>query len=176
MSRTSKGLTLFELLISILLISAMLGALWMIFHTGLTVFYGTAGRQNIQDQASVAFTTMTNELHQAQSITAATGSSVTFTADTNGDGVNETIQYTWSTTAGAPLNRVIGTQTTALVRSVNNPPPLTINPLFHYYGANNADLGLTPTVTQVQLILIELYTTSGSETFHLRTKVALRCI
>ena len=119
MSQTPKGLTLIELLISSLLISIMLGAIWMIFHTGYTVFYGQYARQNIKDQASYAFLTMTNELHQAPSVTAATATSVTFTADLNNDGVNETVQYTWSGTAGQPLNRVVGTQTTGLVRSAN---------------------------------------------------------
>lgn len=171
-----NGLTLIELLISAMIISAMLGAIWLIFHTGFTVFYGTVARQNIQSQASFAFATMTNELHQASSITAATDRSVTFTADTNNDGIYETIQYTWSGTAGAPLNRVSGLTTTALVRSVNNPLPLSANPLFNYFGTNNTALGTAPTVSQVRLILIDLYTTSSSETFHLRTKVQLRCI
>lgn len=170
------GLTLIELLISVLLISAMLGAIWMIFHAGFTVFYSSLGRQNIQGQASLAFTTMTNELHQASSITAATDKSIIFIADTNGDGLNETIEYNWSGTASAPLNRIVGSQRTALVRSVNNPSPLSANPLFDYFGANNTALGTTPTVSQVRLIAIDLYTTSGSETFHLRTKVQLRCI
>jgi hypothetical protein len=154
----------------------MLGALWMIFRTGLIVFYGASGRVNIQDQAAVAFTTMTEELHQAQSVTAASGSAVTFTADINNDGVNETIQYTWSGTAGAALNRVSGTQTLPLIRSINNPPPLATNPVFHYYGANNSDLGISPTLSSVKLIQIEVYSTSGSETFRLRTKVLLRCL
>ena len=179
---TKTGLTLFELLISMLLISAMLGAIWMIFRTGLITFYGTSDRQNISDQASVAFTTMTNELRQASSVISATGTAVRFYADVNSDGVNEDIQYIWNGTAGAPLNRVLTaatTQTMALVRSVNNPLPSATNPLFHYYGANNSDLGLTPTVANVQLVLIELYTyndLSGTERFHLRTKVGLRCI
>jgi hypothetical protein len=165
-----------ELLISVLLISAMLGALWTIFRTGLITFYGTEDRQNIFSQTSNAFTVMTNELHQATSITAASGSAVTFIADLNSDGVNETIQYTWSTTAGNPLNRVSGAQTVALIRSINNPPPLSTTPVFHYYGANNTDLGTSPTLSSVRLIQIEVYTTSGSESFHLRTKVMLRCI
>lgn len=170
------GLTLIELLISVMLISAMLGAIWVIFHTGFQVFYGTLGRQNIQSQASMAFETMTNELHQATSVTAATGTSITFTADINNDGASESVQYSWSGAAGAPLNRVVGVQTKALVRSVNNPPPSSVNPLFNYFGVNNAALGTTPTASQIRLITIDLYTTAGSETFHLRTKVFLRCI
>ena len=176
MSRKSKGLTLIEMLISIVLVSAMLGAIWVVFNTGFQVFYNTLGRQDIQSQASSALITMTNELHQAASVTAATGTSLTFTADANSDGIFETIQYSWSGVAGAPLNRISGTQTTAMVRSIDNPIPLSSNPLFTYFGANNSVLGTTPTVSQVTLVAIDLYTASGSETFHLRTKVFLRCV
>lgn len=176
MFRTSKGLTLIELLISVLLISAMLGAIWVIFHTGLQVFYGTLGRQDIQSQSSAAFETMTNELRQASSVTAATAASIIFTADTNGDGVSETIQYIWSGVTAEPLERIVDAQTTVLVRSVNNPPPLATNPLFDYFGYDNVALGITPTVSQVRLIEMDLYTASSSETFHLRTKVTLRCL
>lgn len=169
-------MTLIELLISTLLISLMLGAIWVVYHTGYQVFYSQHSRQDIKNQASYAFITMTNELHQALSVTAATAGSMTFTADINSDGLNETITYSWSGVAGDPLNRVVGAQTLILARSVNNPPPLNDNPLFTYYGVNNADLGTSPSVSQVRLVEIDLTTKSGDESFHLRTKVKLRCI
>lgn len=170
MSRTSKGLTLVELLICVLLISLMLIATSAIYHTGYNVFYNQFSRQNIKDQTSYAFLMMTNELHQALSVTAATTASITFTTDLNNDGVNETIQYTWSGTSGQPLNRVVGTQTTQMVRSVSSLS-------FTYYGTNNTQLSF-PIVdlTQVKLVAIDLTTTSGSESFHLRTRIQLRCI
>ncbi len=118
---------------------------------------------------------MTNELHQALAVTAATATSLTVTADLNNDGLSETLIYSWSGVSGDPLNRNDGTNTRQLVRTVNN-SPLDTNPLFYYYGVNNADLGIAPTVSQVRLVEVDLYTTSGSETFHLRTKVQLRCI
>jgi len=174
--KVEKGLTLIELLISAMIVSAMLGAVWMVYSTSLKVFYGQHSRQNIKSQASYTFYNMTKELYQALSVTAATTTSLTVTMDFNGNGVNETVQYVWSGTIGAPLNRIEGTQTTALIRSVDNPIPLSSNPLFTYYGANNVALGATPVVSQIRLIAIDLYTTSGSETFHLRTKVQLKCI
>lgn len=180
MSQTSKGLTLIELLISILLISAMLGAIWAIYHTGQSVFYSQYSRENIKSEAANAFYTMTNELHQAISITAATETSLTIKIDLNNDGIIETVIYSWSGVAGAPLNRNDGTNTRKLVRSVNNTVG-NLDPtknLFCYYGTSNASLGSSPSVSQVKLVAINLYTydTSGSERFHLRTKVQLRCI
>lgn len=164
-----KGLTLIELLISILLISAMLVAIWAIYHTGYAVFYGQYARQNIKSQVSYAFLTMTNELHQAFSVTAATATGITFTADINNDGLYETVQYAWSGVARAPLNRIAGAQTTQLVRSVASLS-------FTYYGSNNALLSFPVTLSQVRLVSIDLTAASGSESFHLRTKAQLRCI
>lgn len=170
-----KAITLVELLISVMLISLMLVAVWAIYGTGYNVFYGQYARQNIKGQTSLAFITMTNELHQALSVTAATATSLTVAADINNDGLSETLIYSWSGVSGDPLNRNDGTNTRQLVRSVNN-APLDASPLFYYYGVNNADLGATPTVSQVRLVLIDLTTASGDESFHLRTKAQLKCI
>ncbi|MFH0763588.1 MAG: prepilin-type N-terminal cleavage/methylation domain-containing protein [Candidatus Omnitrophota bacterium] len=175
MRADKRGLTLIELIISVALIAIMLGAVWVVYNTSYNVFYGQFSRQNIKDQASRAFITITDELHQALSITTATAASITFTADMNSDGCIETIQYSWSGVSGQPLNRIVGAQTTALARSVDNPAPLADNSLFTYYGANNTRLGSSPVISQIRLVMIDLYTTSGSETFHLRTKVLLRC-
>ncbi len=169
MSRISKGLTLLELIISVLLISVMLGAVWVIYDTGFKVFYNQLSRYDIKDELSLAFITMTDELQQAFSITAATATSVTFTADPDSNGVNETIQYTWSGVAGEPLNRVVGAVTTALVRSVQS---LT----FSYYNTNNVLLSEPITLTNVHLVAVDATTVKGDETFHLRTKICFRTI
>jgi len=158
-----------------MLISFILAAVWTVYGAGYNVFHGQYARQNIKSQASLAFITMTNELHQALTVTAAAATSLTITADLNSDGLSETLIYSWSGASDDPLNRNDGTSTRQLVRSVNN-SPLDANPLFYYYGANNADLGVTPVVSQVRLVLIDLHTTSGDESFHLRTKVQLRCV
>lgn len=166
---TKKGLTLIELLISVLLISAMLIAVWAIYSTGFKVFYNQISRYDIKDQSALAFITMTNELHEASSITAATAASVTFTADINDDGVNETIQYTWSGTAGDPLNRVVGAATNTLVRSVNSVA-------FSYYNTDNVLLSFPVTLANVHLAAVDLTAVTGDETFHLRTKIQLRTL
>lgn len=158
------GLTLIELLISIMLISAMLGAMWVIYNTGFDVFYGQLSRYDIKDETALAFITMTRELHQASSITAATAASVTFTADLDSDGVNELIQYAWSGIAGEPLNRVVGAETKTLIRSVQSIA-------FTYYDTNNVLLSVPVTLANVHLVAPDATAIKGDETFHLRTKI-----
>jgi prepilin-type N-terminal cleavage/methylation domain-containing protein len=164
-----SGLTLIELLISVVLISAMLGAVWVIYSTGFNVFYGQLYRSNIKDETSLAFITMTKELHQAISVTSATATSITFTADLDNNGVNEAIQYTWSGPAGAPLNRVAGTVTKTLIRSVQSIA-------FTYYNTNNVLLSVPVTLANVHLVAIDATSVKGNETFHCRTKIFLQTI
>lgn len=164
-----RGLTLIELMISVLLISSMLIAVWVIFDAGYKVYYGTYARQNIKNQASGAFFRMTKELYEAVSVTSATATSMTFTADVNNDGINETIQYSWGGTSGQPLNRISGTETLQLARSVTNIS-------FAYYDIGNILLSFPVALVQVRLVSIDMTCASGNETFHLRTKVKLRNI
>lgn len=170
MSRTSKGLTLLELIISVLLISIMLSAVWTIYHAGFTVFYNQVSRYDIKDQLSSAFITMTNELQQATSVTAATATSAVFYADINSDGIDEKIEWTWSGVSGAPLEeRVNDTETKALVRSISAFA-------FSYYGANNVLLSFPVTLSEIQLVAVDAVAVKGDETFHLRTKICMRTI
>jgi Tfp pilus assembly protein PilV len=173
MSRTSKGLTLIELLISVMLISAMLGAIWAIYSVGSEVFYGQLSRYGIKDETSLAFITMTKELHQASSITAATATSVTFTADLDNNGANETIQYIWSGAVSAPLNKVVNASvTTTLIRSVRG---IT----FAYYDTNNIPISVpvsAPNLPNVHLVAVDATAVKGNEAFHLRTKIFLQGI
>jgi len=166
---TKKGLTLIELLISIMLISAMLGAIWVVYSTGFNVFYGQVSRYDIKDETALAFITMTKELHQASSITAATATSVTFTADIDSNGVNETTQYTWSGAAGAPLLRIDGAVTKTLIRSVQSVA-------FTYCNTDNVLLSVPITLANVHLVAVDATAVKGSETFHLRTKIFLQTI
>lgn len=170
MSRTSKGLTLLELIISVLLISIMLVAVWTIYHTGFTVFYNQVSRYDIKDQLSLAFITMTNELQQATSVTAATAASAVFYADINSDGIDEKIEYAWSGVSGAPLEEIINdTETKALARSISAFA-------FSYYGANNVLLSFPVTLSDIQLVAVDAAAIKGDETFHLRTKIRMRTI
>ena len=167
-----NGLTLIELLISVTLISAMLGAVWAIYSTGFDVFYGQLSRYDIKDETALSFITMTRELHQASSIAAATATSVRFKADLNSDGVDEDITYTWSGASGAPLNRVVDAVTKTLIRSVQSIA-------FTYYNTGNISISApvsAPNLPNVHLVAVDAAAVKGDETFHLRTKIFLQTI
>jgi prepilin-type N-terminal cleavage/methylation domain-containing protein len=167
---TERGLTLIELLISIMLISAMLGAVWAIYSAGFNIFYGQLSRYDIKDETSLAFITMTKELHQAVSVTAATATSVTFTSDPDNNGVDETIEYRWSGEARSSLERVVDDGAPKiLVRSVQSMA-------FTYYGTNNVPLSVPVTLADVRLVAVDAIAVKGDETFHLRTKIFLQTI
>lgn len=184
MSRTSKerspwrGLTLIELLISVLLISAMLEAIWVVYSTGSNVFSGQLSRYDIKNETSLALTIMTKELHQAIAISTTqlpTATSLTFTADLDNNGTTETIQYAWSGISGAPLNKLIGNPpvaTKALVRSVKS---LT----FSYYNTDNTLVAAPVSalnVPNVHLLAVDVTSAKGEETFRLRTKIFLQTL
>lgn len=166
----NNGITLIELLISMMLISAMLGAIWVVYSTGFEVFSGQLSRYDIKSETALAFIKMTKELHQASSVTVATGTSITFYADLDDDGVSEKIQYIWSGAAAAPLNRVVNdTLTTTLIRSVNSAA-------FAYYNTNNVLLSLPVTLANIYLVAVDVTAVKADETFHLRTKIFLQTI
>lgn len=147
----------------------MLGAVWVIYTTGFKVFHGQLSRYDIKSETSLAFITMTRELHQASSITSATPTSVTFTADLDSDGVAETIQYVWGGASGAPLNRIAGAATKTMIRSVRSIA-------FTYYNTNNILLSVPVTPANVHLVAVDVVAFKGDETFHLRTKIFLQMI
>jgi prepilin-type N-terminal cleavage/methylation domain-containing protein len=171
MNMKKDGLTLIELLISVMLISVMLVAVWMVYSAGFGAFYTQLARYDIKDETSLALITITKELHQAVAVTDATASSITFTADLDNDGVNKEIQYIWAGPSGAPLNKVTDAVTTkALINSVQN---FTLS----YYGAGNI---LIPApvnasgLSKVRLVAIDITAVKGDEVFHLCTKVFLQ--
>lgn len=175
MSRTSKGITLVELLISVMLISVMLGAMWVVYSMGSKIFYGQLSRYNIKDETSLAFTTITKELHQAFSVTDATATSITFTTDLDSDGVYEEIEYSWSGVAGSPLDRsvTIPPSTDAITR------PLVCSAqsvAFTYYNTNNVLLSTPIILPSVHLVAVDVTAVKGDETFHLRTNIFLQMI
>ena len=109
---------------------------------------------------------LASELRQASSVTTAQAATLTFAADTDKDGADESIQYTWSGTSGQPLNRIVGTTTTRIVNTVSSLA-------FTYFDENNTQLSFSVTVSQVKLVLIDLTVTDGDEVFNLRNRVRL---
>ena len=168
-SPRSFGLTLIELLITAALVSILLVAVWAVYRIGFTVFNSELSRTTIIQETSQAMMTMSSELRQLTSVTSAQQSSVIFSEDVNGDGINETVQYVWSGTAGAPLNRVLGASTSVLMRSVNSLS-------FSYYNSSNVLLPLPVTPAQVSGMVIDVTAAKADEGFRLGTKVDIRAI
>ncbi len=165
------GLTLLELLITLALISILLGAIWLVFYSGSRVFYNQWSRIGIKGEASRVFFNISQELRKATSVVSATQTSFSFTLDSDNNGVDETLQYAWSGTAGTPLNRILvlpaPSFTIPVVKSVNSLA-------FSYYDANNNLLSFPVTTSQVKLVAIDLTVVDRDETFNLRSKERLR--
>lgn len=161
-----KGLTLLELLITIVLVSTLLGAIWMVYKAGFDTFHTQFTRTGIKGELGRALINISRELRQASSMTDAQQRSLSFTLDTDSDGVGETIQYTWSGIAGEALNRV-SVSTTPVVNSIN-----TLS--FSYYDANNNLLSFPVTASQVRLVVVALTASDKDETFSLRSDIRLR--
>ena len=138
----------------------------MIYGTGFNVFYSQAKRSSEKNEAERCNIQLAGELRQATSVTSAQQTSLTFTVDTDSDGVDETIQYTWSGTSGQPLNRVVATVTTAMVNKISSAA-------FTYYDANNSQLSFPVTASQVRLVSLSLTVTDQNETFNLRSQFRL---
>ena len=161
-----SGFTLIELLITILVLSVLLGAVSVVFNTGFRTIDTQGLRFRTKGEAGRALVTLSNELHQATAVTAATATSITFNLDTDGNGVDESIQYTWSGVSGQPFNRV-GAVTTAMVNNVTSAA-------YSYFDANNNALGFPVTASSVRRIVIDLTATDHDEIFTLRSSVRPR--
>jgi len=131
------------------LLSILLGAIGFTFIVGLRAWDTGILSGGIKKEASYSLRIISEELKQATSITTAGLNSVTFVADLDNNGVNETISYTWSGVISADLSRIQGAVTTVLARNVQNAQ-------FQYYNINNTLLGPPPAVTASLVRVVEL--------------------
>lgn len=162
-----RGFTLIELIITGVLVVTLGAALWLVFNAAFGTFYSQDFRVRIKGEAGRAFIGLEKELREATSITDAQATDLTLTVDTDDDGVEETVRYTWLGTAGDPLNRVSGGATTPVVSKVTG---LT----FTYYNASNAQLSSPVTVSAARAVAFDLTVAEGDETFQLRSRARLR--
>ena len=164
--RSRDGFTLLEILATVMLIPIMVIATWSVYIVGMKTSTSQTVRSGVKTEIERALVIMGDELRQAVSITSATAAGVTFTADTNGDGLVETIQYIWGGVAGNPLNR-IDTITVPAIHSVTSAA-------FTYYNSSNTLLGFPVTTSQVKVVNIDLAASDNNETFRLRTNIEER--
>lgn len=175
MSRLSNGVTLIELILVIALLSILLGAIGFTFLVGLRAWDIGMLSGGIKKEASYSLRIISEELKQATAITAANLNNVTFQADLDSDGENETISYSWSGVISESLNKTstttAGTVTTVLAMDVTNAK-------FQYYNVSNALLGPPPSVTTslVQVVELTLQLQRESETVEYLVKIRPRGI
>ncbi len=108
-----SGLTLIELLIAMLLFSAIIGATILMLTTGLKIWNSNKDRLDIRQNGSLAMEKMVRYLGLTHTITAATTSSITFAADVDNNGTDETVTIAYNS-GNKRMNITIGGTTTIL--------------------------------------------------------------
>ena len=167
------GFTLVESILTIMLVTALLFALFYVFMGGLRTAYFQTVRRGAKGEMSVAMINLAKELRQAVSVTAAQAGSVTFTLDSDDNGQDETLQYVWSGSSANPLNRTQSfpspSYTVPVVQAVSNLS-------FSYYDSSNTLLSFPVTASQVRAVAADMTVSNLDETFHLRSEIKLRCL
>ncbi len=157
-------MSLIEVIICLMLVSFALSAVWILFSTGFGASFDQYRRSNAKGEAARLMIRLGTELRQATSITSALTAGLTFTADTDKNGADETLQYTWGGTSGQPLNRIEGSVTAPIVNSVSSLSLI-------YYDSTNAQLSFPVTISDVKMVSIDLTITDGDEIFNLRNRI-----
>lgn len=164
-----KAFTLMELTLVLALLSVFVGVVLWIFAVELKMWGSSRDRVMIRQQGHQVLNQMVRELGQTNSITSAAAGAITFLADLDDNGTDETITLN---TSGSNLNRTEGAVVSSLAFNVQN------------FGIAYRDLSnnlLTPpggTNTQAQRDTIKVVTLSltmnkTDETLNLSSSVYL---
>ena len=101
-----RGFTLVEMVLSMAVMTVLLGGIASALLIAGRAVPSSATPASLTVDAYYAADRLASELYAAQTITARSATSITFTvADRNADANPETIQYSWSGVVGQPLNR-----------------------------------------------------------------------
>jgi len=104
-----RGFTIVEMVLSMAVMTVLLGGIASALVIAARAVPGTATPMSLTVDGYHAAERLAGELYAAQTITARSATSITFTvADRNADSNPETIQYSWSGVndlASQPLNR-----------------------------------------------------------------------
>lgn len=169
MSRTfsaRRGLTLLEVVIVLFLFSGFTAAIWSAYRAGFLTLYSEHTRWRVKGEAEGALARLTEDLRLAQSITSATATNVTLTRDTDQDGDDDTVDYSWSGVSGEALIRDADVET-AVLNSVSSLA-------FSYYDSSGSLLSFPVTAAQVRLVALELTVADDDETLKVRTQARAR--
>ncbi len=162
-----------ETMITLVLVSFLIIALSTMYLGGFKVAYSQIKRGGVKGEVGRTFINMAQELRQATSITTAQGANLIFTLDSDSNGVDETVRYTWGMVAGNLFNRIqvspLPSYTTPVVNSVQNLS-------FSYFGVSNNPLNPPVIAAQIRAVTVNITVTDGDETFQLRTEIKLRML
>lgn len=142
--RTIKGFTLIELVIVMVITGIVVVIAASIFSSAFTNYFTAANATALSNQATIAMARMSKELQQANSFTAATATSMTFTTTTG-----STIAYSWS----SPVITRTGSTAQTLSNQVTS---FSLS----YYQAN---FSTTATLNLVRAVTISMTLSNGQE-------------
>lgn len=112
-----KAFTLIELTLVWALLSVFVGVVLWIFSVELKMWGSSRDRVMIRQQGHQALNRMVRELSQTNSITSAAAGAITFLADLDDNGTDETITLN---TSGSNLNRTEGAVVNSLAFNVQS--------------------------------------------------------
>ena len=165
-----RGTTLIELIIVIVLFSMLAGFISWTFVAGLQVWDSGINRSNVRQDASLAMEKMVRELAQASLITAAQVDGITFVADLDDDGSNETITLDVSSNN---LRRAEGSLSTILASNVQS-FDLSYRNLDNKLMVVPEDTSGPDERDKIRVIIISLTMNKGDETITLSSSVYAR--
>ncbi len=117
-----RAFTLVEMAVAMAVVSIIMVAIGSVVVVAAKALPSAPGPGVTSLAAGASLQSVVAELRYATSITEASPTALTFTvADRDSDGKEETIRYSWSGVAGAPLNREYnGAAPVAVIPAVNN--------------------------------------------------------
>lgn len=165
----SGGITLIELLMAMALFSVIVGAALSIFTVSLNIWDSSQSRIDIRQNGSLAMEKMVRYLELANNITAATASSITFTADVNNDDTDETVTLALDT-VNEKLNQAISGVTMTLTPGVQS---FSLS-----YYKSDTETPFTPLIQAdrdtIRIVNLSLIMNKGSDTVSLGSSAYCR--
>ena len=104
MSRSQRGFTLIELVVTIVIVGIIAYIFLNFFNLGVDSYKLIETRGDLTQYERVFLNRIVREIHQAATLTITSSTDITFTYDDNADGINETYRYYLS---GSDLHRTI---------------------------------------------------------------------
>lgn len=165
-----RGLTLIELIIVIVLFSILAVSVSWGFVVGLTSWSSGLNRADLRQDGNWAIEIMVREISQASIITAADSDNITFVADVDDDGTNETVTFDISNNN---LNRTVGSIATVLTSNVQT-LDLSYRNIVNKLMTLPEDTSAQDERDKIRVIIISLTLNNVDETLTLSSSVYAR--